>query len=246
MVVKTDAPVIEPTGEVVGCDLGVKRIAVTSLAKFFSSKSLRRRVRQYLLLFALLQAKGTKSAKRHLQKLSGRWTRFQACQNHLIANAILSCMKPGDVLVLEDLRGIRDRCKHRKKQRGPFHRWSFAQLRAYLIYKAERKGILVVLVDPAYSSQTCSKCGHCEKKNRKRQSRFCCQKCGYRIHADYNAAQVLRQRGISLLARLPSESQSQPNCHPMSIAQAPRKATYEDNGMGIQRAASCFPLGSSH
>src|SRR5207302_318608 len=101
VVVKTEAPVVEPTGEVVGCDLGVKRIAVTSLAKFYSSKSLRHRVRQYLLLFALLQAKGTKSAKRHLQKLSRRWTRFQACQNHLIANAILSCMKPGDVLVLE-------------------------------------------------------------------------------------------------------------------------------------------------
>lgn len=210
VVLKTDAPVVEPNGKVVGCDLGIKRIAVTSTPRFFSSKNLRHRVRQHERLRSLLQAKGTRSAKRHLKKMSKRWTRFQACQNHLIANAILASLHRGDVLVLEDLTNIRDGCRPRKKQRGPFDRWSFAQLRAFLLYKAERKGITVVLVDPAYSSRTCHKCGHCEKKNRRSQSRFCCQKCGYRANADYNAAQVLRQRGISSLSRLMSDSPLQP------------------------------------
>ena len=220
VVVKTDPPVAEPDGSVTGCDLGIKRIAVTSTPKFYSSKRLRRRVRQHERLRSQLQAKGTKNAKRHLQKSARRWTRFQAAQNHLIANAILAPMQPGDVLVLEDLTNIRDGCKQRKKQRGPFHRWSFAQLREFLIYKAERKGITVVFVDPAYSSRTCSKCQHCEKTNRKSQSRFCCQKCGYTVNAVYNAAQVLRQRGISSLSRLMSDSQSQPTATASSFAQA--------------------------
>ncbi len=238
VVVKEESPVVEPTGTVVGCDLGIKRIAVTSTPKFFSSKRLRNRVRQHQKLKSDLQAKGTKSAKRHLKKSARRWTRFMACENHRIANAILAPLNPGDTLSLEDLKGIRDRCVHGKKQRGPFHRWSFAQLAEFLAYKAERKGVLVVFVDPRYSSQTCSKCGYCHKSNRKSQSRFCCTKCGYTVNADFNAASNLRQRGISSLVRLLSDSQSQPTATASSLAQALRKATYGDSSVETQRAAS--------
>lgn len=127
VVVDKEAPCPNRDGNVVGCDLGVKRVAVTSNRKFYSSANLHTRVRQHQRLKTQLQAKGTKSAKRHLRKVSRRWTRFQAHMNHRIANEILASMKSGDVLVLEDLTDIRDGCKHRKKQRGLFHRWSFAQ-----------------------------------------------------------------------------------------------------------------------
>lgn len=173
-----------------------------------------------------------------MQKLSRCWKRFQAAQNHLIANAILAPLQAGDTLALKDLKGIRDRCKHRKKQRGPFHRWSFAQLAEFLVYKAERKGVRIVFVDPRYSSQTCSKCGHCNKSNRKSQSLFCCKKCGYTVNADYNAAQNLGQRGRSSLVRLLLDSPSPPTATSVSLAQAPRKATYEEDGGETQRAAS--------
>jgi len=206
VVMKTESPAFAPNSKVVGCDLGVKRVAVSSTPVFFSSAPMHTRARQHQHLKSSLQAKGTKSAKRHLKKVSRRWTRFQAAHNHLIANAILAPLQAGDTLAIEDLTDIREGCKHRKKQRGRFHRWSFAQLGAFLVYKAERKGILVVSVDPQYSSQTCHKCGHCERKNRKGQSLFVCQSCGYTANADYNAAQNLRQRGTSFLARLMSDS----------------------------------------
>ena len=197
-------------------------------------------------LRSALQAKGTKSAKRHLPKVAKRWTRFQACLNHQIANSVLASLQAGDTLALEDLTGIRERCRHRKKQRGRFHRWSFAQLGAFLAYKAERKGVLLIQVDPAYSSQTCHKCGHCEKKNRKSQSLFVCQSCGYTANADDNAAQNLRQRGISSPARLMSDSQSQPTALSAAFAQAPEKAIYEASGREIQRAASPQALAVGH
>jgi putative transposase len=215
VVVETEAPAFVPTGNVVGCDLGVKRVAVTSTAQFFSSAKMHTRARQHQHLRSSLQAKGTSSAKRHLQQSSRRWTRFQAAHNHLLANAILAPLQAGDTLALEDLTNIREGCKQRKPQRGLFHRWSFAQLASFLTYKAQRKGLLVVVVDPRYSSRTCSKCGHCEKKNRKSQSLFCCQVCGYTVNADYNAAHNLRQRGIASLARLMSDSPSQPTATPL-------------------------------
>jgi putative transposase len=55
-------------------------------------------------------------------------------------------------------------------------------------------------LDPPYTSQTCSGCGHVSKNNRKSQSKFVCENCGLTIHADHNAAiniHTLGQRGIN-------------------------------------------------
>jgi putative transposase len=57
----------------------------------------------------------------------------------------------------------------------------------------------VVKVNPAYTSQECSKCGHTCKENRKTQSLFECIKCGYTENADLNAAYNILQRGQSLM-----------------------------------------------
>lgn len=57
----------------------------------------------------------------------------------------------------------------------------------------------VIKVNPAYSSQECSKCNHTCKKNRKTQSLFECTKCGYTENADLQATFNILQRGQSLL-----------------------------------------------
>ncbi len=46
----------------------------------------------------------------------------------------------------------------------------------------------VVKVAPQYTSQTCHACGHIDKKNRKTRAWHACVACGYRDHADVNAA----------------------------------------------------------
>lgn len=66
-------------------------------------------------------------------------------------------------------------------------------------YKAKRKGKLVVEVPAHYSSQECSACGHTHKDNRKTQSEFVCQSCGYESNADLNASKVIAQRGVNLV-----------------------------------------------
>ena len=65
------------------------------------------------------------------------------------------------------------------------HSWYFDQLRRFITYKAEREGIRVESVDPAYTSQNCSRCG---ERGDRDGDHFACSSCGYERHADLNAA----------------------------------------------------------
>ena len=52
-------------------------------------------------------------------------------------------------------------------------------------------------INPAYTSQTCSECGHRDAGNRVSQSVFRCQQCEYLINADVNAALNIRASGMA-------------------------------------------------
>jgi transposase len=43
-------------------------------------------------------------------------------------------------------------------------------------------------VNPAFSSQRCSACGHVDAKSRESQAHFVCTACGFACNADVNAA----------------------------------------------------------
>ena len=53
--------------------------------------------------------------------------------------------------------------------------------------KLQMKGHEIIQIDPKYTSQTCSECGHVDKENRK-DERFKCLKCDYKNDADINAS----------------------------------------------------------
>jgi IS605 OrfB family transposase len=181
---------------VIGVDLGINRLAVTSHPRFFGGKRIKETNNRYFRLRRALQGKGTKSAKRHLKKVSGRLQRFQQNANHVISKQIVNSCHPGDTLVMENLTDIRERTKGRRKQRRAMSNWSFAQLQGFISYKAAYKGVSVAFVDARYSSQACSRCGYIDKRNRVCQSEFSCtnKQCGYSINADENAAYNLASR----------------------------------------------------
>lgn len=203
----------ELTGNVVGVDLGVNRPAVTSDTKFFGKRQWKGVEHRYFKLKRALQAKGTKSAKRHLKKLGRKVNRFRTDCDHVLSRRIVDSVEIGTTIALEDLTDIRDRVKARKKTRRRIHAWSFARLQSFLKYKSKIAGCFVVYVDPRYTSQKCSKCGHTEKSNRKTQSWFVCKKCGFQHNADLNAAKNIRSnhlanKGMSVVGGLQSMSLS--------------------------------------
>jgi IS605 OrfB family transposase len=192
VVMETSTPKFNPTDETVGVDLGIANPATDSNNNFYGEERWKEVEERVFELQRRLQKKGTKSAKRHLKKLSGRRRRFQKNCDHVLSKRLIQSVKPGATLVFEDLTNIRGSAKQRKAQRRRFHSWSFAQFQAFVTYKAEARGIKVDYVDPRYTSQKCSQCGHIDRKNRPTQSDFKCKKCGYETHADYNAATNIR------------------------------------------------------
>jgi transposase len=74
--------------------------------------------------------------------------------------------------------------------------------RALIREKAASAVRKVVNVDPRYSSQECSQCGTIAAKSRRRR-RFACVAWGFTLHADINAALVIRGRAQLVLTSEP-------------------------------------------
>ncbi|MEO8392600.1 MAG: transposase [Chloroflexota bacterium] len=173
-----------------GIDLGVVNIATTSDGETQTSAGIERNRLKHQRLRTQLQSIGTKSSRRHLKKLAGKQARFQKDVNHCISKHLVSeAERTNRAIALEELTGIRSRTRVKgKEQRAKHSNWAFAQLRAYITYKAKLAGIPLVLVNPAYTSQRCYGCGHTERANRRSQAEFLCVECGYSNHADHNAS----------------------------------------------------------
>ena len=192
-----DPPLIEPTG-FLGVDLGIANIATTCDGARHSGRGLNRVHHRNQRLRARLQKIGTKSAKRLLKKRRRKEARFAADANHTIAKRIVTeAQRTGRGIALENLKGIRERVRLRRPQRVTLHSWAFQQLGRFVSYKAGRAGLPIVYVDPAFTSQGCSRCGHVARANRPNQSTFHCTSCGFAEHADVNAARNIAARGVA-------------------------------------------------
>ncbi|WP_198046938.1 RNA-guided endonuclease TnpB family protein [Kutzneria sp. 744] len=187
----------EPLNGFMGVDLGIVNIATTSDGDQFSGSRLNRHRRRQLRLRRRLQAKKTSSARRLLKKRRRKEARFATDVNHQVSkNIVAEAERTGHGIAVEELTGIRARVRLRKPQRATLHSWAFAQLGQFLTFKAQRAGVAVVQVDPAYTSQTCHVCGHVDKRNRRSQAVFHCGRCDFVGHADHNAALNIAARGV--------------------------------------------------
>jgi transposase len=118
---------------------------------------------------------------------------------------------------LEHLTDIRERTKRKKRRRKQngkgtervspkarkanrvYSQWSFAELHAFISYKAVCSGSLALKVDADYTSKACPLCGHTSDENRpSRGLLFACQNplCGYTLHADLIGARNVTLRTL--------------------------------------------------
>jgi IS605 OrfB family transposase len=218
VVVEVLEPIVSTPIDVIGVDLGIKNLAVDSSGEVFSGEKVDKVRTKLDSLKSDLQHYGTKSAKKHLKKLSGHEARFKRDTNHCISKKLV--MKAKDtfsLIALEDLSGIRERITVRTKaQRHRHSSWGFDQLRMFIDYKAAIAGVGIVYIDPAYTSQECPICHHISRSNRPTRDEFACVCCGFSDLADTVAARNIAARvsvNMPIVARLFAEPQAHDFSH---------------------------------
>ena len=197
-------------GTVLGVDLGVNEIAVTSTAAFFSAGELNHKRREFDRVHSDLQECGTRNAHRTLETVTGKETDYVKHVLHSVAKELVAeaVRYDCDGIVFEELTGIRERLPD-----ADWHsKWAFDILLTYVEYKAKAAGLFVETVPPYNTSRRCAECGFIADNNRPERDSFECQHCGNKNHADYNAAknvadaylrreqQSSRRRGVSQYA----------------------------------------------
>ncbi|GHO67576.1 transposase [Ktedonobacter sp. SOSP1-52] len=207
--IETADPTPEIHKQVVGVDVGMRYLAVTSdttgRPRFYSGKRLVPRSHHYARLRKRLQHKGTRSATRRLLQVSGRERRLKQDANHVVSKRIVEA-HPSSLIGLEQLADIRERTKRKRgkkashKQRkanAAYSKWSFAELHALIAYKARLNKSMAIKVDANYTSQACPRCGHTSPKNRLGKGLvFVCQNCEHTLHADLVGARNLAMRTL--------------------------------------------------
>jgi putative transposase len=191
---KVDPAPDQPTG-FVGVDLGIVNLAADSDGETYSGGQVQQVRERRFRHRRSLQRANTRRARWRLRRIARREHRFQKHVNHCISKALVQkASTTRKALALEELSHIRERAPVRREQRRARHSWAFRQLRAFVAYKAQRAGVLLVVVDPRNTSRTCAVCGHCERANRVAQAHFRCLHCGHNAAADTNAAVNIAHR----------------------------------------------------
>lgn len=192
----------EKARHVVGIDRGLRFLAVTyderGKTDFVRGKQILRKRHKFIEVRRQLQAKGTKSAKRALARLSGRENRWMSDVNHRISKTLVEKYGANTLFVLEDLTGIsfeRTNLNCGAKANNDLRSWAFYQLEQFLAYKAHEHCSEVLKVSAKYTSQRCPKCGSINKRNRHHHSHeYICQ-CGYRSNDDRIGAMNIQLLG---------------------------------------------------
>ena len=191
---------------VVGIDRGLRFLATAydeqGQTAFFDGKAVMRKRAKYQKLRAELQAKGTKSAKRRLKKLSGRENRWMSDVNHCLSKTLVQKYGDNTLFVLEDLTGVSfERTDLPKALRNQNKSWAFYQLEQFLTYKAHLNNSEVVEVSAKYTSQRCPKCGIIKKDNRDHgKHEYHCSNCGYRSNDDRIGAMNIQLLGTQYIS----------------------------------------------
>ncbi|MGZ0153009.1 RNA-guided endonuclease InsQ/TnpB family protein [Kribbella sp. WER1] len=195
-------PIRSPgTGAVVGVDRGVTVSAALSTGELLCCPGLSAREQRRIKRLQRKLARATPASKRRAEPRAAI-ARFKARESDRrkdwVEQTTTDLARRFDVIGVEDLgirnmtksaRGTREAPGRNVRQKAGLNRAVLAQGWGRLVRRLEHKAPgRVEKVNPAYTSQTCSSCGHCAAENRESQAAFRCVACRYEANADVNAA----------------------------------------------------------
>ena len=209
---------LEPTGAVVGIDVGTVHFLTTSDGKHvpnprpLAATADRLAVAQRSLA---RKKRGSGRRRRAVRKVATLHAKVRRTRLDHAHKTALTLVGDHDVIVHEALQ-IDNMTRHPKPRpagNGTYEPNGAARkaglnksildtgwglFLGVLHAKAEWAGRVVIEVNPRHTSQRCSRCGHVAAGNRPSQAEFRCLSCGHEAHADVNAAINILRAGLAL------------------------------------------------
>jgi len=195
-------PVAAPgTGEVVGVDRGVAVAAALSTGELLRiprpSPALQRRLRRLKRKLARAQ-RGSNRRVRVKRAIARLRARERDARKDWAEKASTDLARRFDLIRVEDLkigsmtrsaRGTIAKPGRNVRAKAGLNRQILASGWGLLVRRLEDKAPgRVEKINPAFTSQRCSACGHVDPKSRESQAAFRCTACRYACNADVNAA----------------------------------------------------------
>lgn len=208
---------LEPTGAVVGIDMGIASFLVTSDGQHVPNpRPLAATADLLAAAQQSLQRKKRGSSRRRTAvcKVAALHAKVRRSRLDHAHKTALALVRGHDVIVHEALQvdNMTKRPKPRPAADGTYEPNGAAAKAGLnrsisdagwgvfldvLRAKAESAGRVIVEVDPRHTSQRCARCGHVAAGNRVSQAEFRCLACGHEAHADVNAAVNILRAGLA-------------------------------------------------
>ncbi|MFG1813925.1 RNA-guided endonuclease InsQ/TnpB family protein [Kribbella sp. NPDC049174] len=226
------------TGQVVGVDRGVTVSAALSTGELLTCPGLSEtdHVRLKNLQRRLARCRrGSKRRQRVKVRIAKLFARARDRRKDWVEKTSTNLARRFDVIRVEDLRVAQmtrrpkpkadperagGHLPNRRRAKAGLNRGILANGWGLLVQRLEHKAPgRIERINPAYTSQTCSICGHCAPENRQSQAVFRCAACGHRAHADVNAA-VNIAAGRAVSARRETPGRVSPKREPQHATSA--------------------------
>jgi putative transposase len=125
---------------------------------------------------------------RKLAAKEGRRERNRVTQRlHLVSKGLVElAVREHAAIAIEDLHLPKGGGKGRRIRRR-LSCWPQHEIHRQIEYKAEERGVLIIKVNPRYTSKTCPRCGEIKQRRSRVGQMFECAKCGWRLDRQINA-----------------------------------------------------------
>ena len=231
LVVETQPAPLPETGESVGIDFGISRLATLSNGERVSNPKHGAKWQRRLAFYQKRLARATKGSKRrmkvkcHVARIHEKIANSRSDTLHKLSTDLVTRF---DVICVEDL-NLRGMVKNHSLARS-LHDASIGTAIRMIEEKAERYGKTVVKIDRWFpSSKTCSDCGYLVEKLPLSVREWSCPECGTIHDRDANAAANILAVGQTVSAHGGTVRRSRATA---SERKSPRSA----NRQGVNRA----------
>lgn len=201
--VEVESHQYKKTGGVVGIDLGVKDLVITSNGiKFANPKNLRKSEKKLKRLQRVVsrRQKASKRRERAKMRLERRHLRVANQRKDFIHKITTYLLRQFDVICMEDL-NTKGMLKNQKLAKS-ISDSSFGEIRRQIEYKTKVRGKELRFVDRFYpTSKICSVCGCVQDSMPLNVREWTCPHCGAHHDRDLNAATNVLRQAMSELTR---------------------------------------------